>query len=247
MIHRIHLSETESTNSYLKELLTIGASPDGLTLVDADYQTGGRGQKGNHWESSRGENLTFSLLCHPHFLPASAQFLISQATALAVWETLDSIVEGIKIKWPNDIYWNDSKICGILIESDLKGSTISDSIIGVGLNVNQTVFHSDAPNPISLAQIIGFSLNRENILQSFTDNFEKYYGLLEKGCWEEVRSQYKSHLYRSEGIWCFALPDGEEFEAAIADIEPNGLLVLKHSDGELRKYEFKQIRWILNT
>ena len=247
MYKRIHLSETESTNSYFKELLSAGIDFEGLTLADADFQTGGRGQAGNSWESNKGENLTFSLLCSPIFIPASSQFYLSQVIALAVWTTLNDIVEGVSIKWPNDIYWHDKKICGILIESDLRGSTIAHSILGVGLNINQTTFLSDAPNPVSLAQIVGFSLDRDKILNNLIGNFEKYYEILRQGHLEEIRTNYLSHLYRKEGIYPFATADGKTFMAEIVDVEPSGMLVLRHTDGSLCKYEFKQVKWILNT
>ena len=148
-VKRIHRIEVSSTNTYLKELLTAGVELPELTLVDADFQTGGRGQQQNVWESEADKNLLFSLLCHPTFLPATNQFVLSQAIAVAVQRTLSEYTDGITIKWPNDIYWNDRKICGTLIECNLMGSTIKDCIIGTGINVNQTEFRSDAPNPVS--------------------------------------------------------------------------------------------------
>lgn len=244
---RIHLSETDSTNTYLKELIQAGIDLPEMLLVDADYQTGGRGQRGNSWESRRGENLTFSIALRPKNVDASEQYIISQAVALAVWKTLSDMMEGVTIKWANDIYWVDRKVCGILIECDLVGNKVGNCIIGVGLNVNQTVFESDAPNPASLAQIIGFSLEREKVLKALMENFETYMQLVEEDRKDYIRTEYKSHLYRKTGLHPFEDRNGERFEAEIADVENNGMLVLRKKDGETKKYEFKEVKWILNT
>jgi BirA family biotin operon repressor/biotin-[acetyl-CoA-carboxylase] ligase len=135
--------------------------------VVADYQTAGRGCGTNRWESERGRNLLFSLLIRPHGLSANRQFHLSMAISLAISETLGQHVGDVSIKWPNDIYWRDGKIAGILIEHTLQGALIKDSIIGVGLNVNQREFRSDAPNPVSLWQISGQETNREELLGEF--------------------------------------------------------------------------------
>ena len=150
----IRLDETNSTNNYLRELLAGDALPEG-SLVIADFQTAGKGQVGNSWESEARKNLMFSLLLYPDFLPANRQFLISQIASLSVKETLDGYIDSVTVKWPNDIYWKDRKICGMLIENDLSGQHLYCSVIGIGLNINQEVFRSNAPNPVSLTQITG--------------------------------------------------------------------------------------------
>ena len=234
-----------STNTYVKELLAAGVDLPELTLVEADFQTGGRGQTGNSWESERGMNLTFSLLCHPTWLRAADQFVLSQAIAVAVWRTLSDLTGDISIKWPNDIYWRDRKICGTLIECNLAGATIKDCIIGTGINVNQTEFRSDAPNPVSLAQIVGLTFSREHILDRVVAEFTTIYEGLRDGSTEALRDEYMQHLYRREGFHRYAEPGGEPFEAEIADVEPAGHLVLRLRDGSVRRYEFKEIRYIL--
>ena len=244
-VKRIHRIEVSSTNTYLKELLTAGVELPELTLVDADFQTGGRGQQGNSWESEREKNLLFSLLCHPTFLPATNQFVLSQAIAVAVQRTLSEYTDGITIKWPNDIYWNDQKICGTLIECNLMGNCIKDCIIGTGINVNQTEFKSDAPNPVSLAQITGLTFNRQTILDSVVQQFKELYEELKESGDEELKADYMQHLYRREGFYPFQEPNGEAFEAEIVDVEPMGHLVLRRRDGSLSKYEFKEIKYIL--
>ena len=244
-VKRIHRIEVSSTNTYMKELLTAGVELPELTLVDADFQTGGRGQQQNVWESEADKNLLFSLLCHPTFLPATNQFVLSQAIAVAVQRILSEYTDGITIKWPNDIYWNDRKICGTLIECNLMGSTIKDCIIGTGINVNQTEFRSDAPNPVSLAQITGFTFNRQTILDSVVQQFKKLYEELKDGKIEELKSEYMLNLYRREGFYLYQEPNGEPFEAAMVDVEPTGHLVLRLHDGSIKKYEFKEIKYIL--
>ena len=282
-IKRIKRNEVTSTNTYVKELLAAGVDLPELTLVEADFQTGGRGQTGNSWESERGMNLTFSLLCHPTWLRAADQFVLSQAIAVAVYRVLEENLsltshrrspqlllfrncpqgEGtgnqpdetpllgrgrgrfFSIKWPNDIYWRDRKICGTLIECNLAGATIKDCIIGTGINVNQTEFRSDAPNPVSLAQVIGLTLNRQHILDRVVAEFTSIYEGLRDGGTEALRQEYMQHLYRREGFHRYAEPGGEPFEAEIADVEPAGHLVLRLRNASVRRYEFKEIRYIL--
>ena len=147
----IALERTDSTNRYLNELCDTSLQPVAeLTTVCADYQTAGKGQRGNSWEAAEGRNLLFSFVLYPTFLEAGRQFILSQVISLSIKEALDGLVEGVSIKWPNDIYWQEKKLCGILIENDLQGRYIGRSVAGVGLNVNQERFLSDAPNPVSL-------------------------------------------------------------------------------------------------
>ena len=147
----IHLDTVGSTSSYLASL---GAEAAHGTVVMAREQTAGRGQRGNSWEAEPGMNITLSLMLHPKGLPPARQFVISRAVSLAIVGMLDKYVDDVTIKWPNDIYIGDRKICGILIENTITGSTINRCIVGIGLNVNQTEFRSDAPNPVSLCQLM---------------------------------------------------------------------------------------------
>lgn len=239
----IHLNETDSTNTYVKELLHAGIDLPEVTLVDAEFQTGGRGQVGNTWESRKGENLTFSLLCHPTSIRADRQFVLSQAIALAVQQTLLGFIDGVTVKWPNDIYWQDKKICGILIECTLSGMTVKDCIIGVGLNVNQTEFVSDAPNPVSLAQVVGLTFNRKAVLDAVCDKFLHYYAKVQDG--ESLDDEYTANLYRREGLYPYAEPGCEPFLAEFAGIKPTGHILLKDDTGTMHEYEFKEVKFIL--
>ena len=239
---RIHLSEVDSTNVEVRRRLEAGEPLPELTLVDADNQTQGRGQRGNSWESEAGQNLSFSLVCHPQWVKASEQFVLSQAIALAVAENVD----GSTVKWPNDIYIGDRKVSGTLIECDLRGSQIETCIIGTGVNVNQTEFRSDAPNPVSMAQVAGHTFDRETLLQAIVQRFVQYYEKIRNGQVDEVRQVYRQRLYRRTGFHRYADAQGE-FLAEIADVERTGHLILRKEDGTLHRYEFKEVRFLIHN
>lgn len=238
----IRLPEACSTNASLRLLLEKEPEklPEG-SVVLAEKQTAGRGQAGNVWESEPGKNLTFSVVLYPDGIPANRQFLISQIVALSVKETLDAYVEDIRVKWPNDIYWRDKKICGILIENDLAGNVMYCSLVGIGINLNQEVFHSDAPNPVSLCQLTGQTYDKELVLDRFLDRLYAYYLLLLQEKYAEIGMRYRRALYRGEGYFRYA-DAGGSFEACIREIETTGHLVLMLRDGSLRRYAFKEVR-----
>lgn len=241
----IHLREVVSTNTSLRERVGQRELPEG-SVVWADVQTAGRGQMGNSWESEWGKNLTFSTVLYPHILPANKQFLISQITALSVQETLLQHTDEITVKWPNDIYWQDKKICGMLIENDIAGRDIYCSIIGIGINLNQEVFIGNAPNPVSLKQITGQDYDREEILDQFLSRFYHYYLLLLQEEEAEIRRLYAHALYRREGFHPYEDATGR-FEAMIASIEPTGHLILQLHDGTTRQYAFKEVSFLQNS
>ena len=244
-----HRSESiGSTNTYLRDLNGGDPAYDYEVAV-ATFQTAGRGQKGNSWESEAGKNLLFSILAHPKNIKVQEQFYISEAIALAVSDSVIAAIgpeyaSGVSVKWSNDVYWNDYKMAGILIENTLQGSTILDSVVGVGLDVNQEVFVSDAPNPISLKNITGRDFDIENLLGDITDRF---IGYMEMGADErpKVDRLYLDRLYRREGYHRFRDEKGE-FLACIEGIRPDGCLMLLTDDGQHRVYEFKQVQFILN-
>jgi len=238
----IRLKETISTNNDMKDLLAERLLAEGSIIV-AEYQTGGRGQLGNVWESEAGRNLLFSIVLYPDCIQANQQFIISQVTALSVCRTLSEYIDNVKVKWPNDIYWKDKKICGMLIENDLMGSVISKSIIGIGLNINQEIFTGDAPNPISLKQITGQTYNLDDMLHSFRRHFYSMYLHLLQEKADDIRNEYRTMLYRGEGVFTYKDAEGE-FKAAIADIEPMGHLVLQLTDDTFRRYAFKEVSFI---
>lgn len=239
----ILLGETASTNTYLAERCNLERLPE-LTSVYTSYQSAGRGQRGNSWESEAGANLLFSFVVFPDFLEAKRQFLLSQITALALQEVLSQYTEGITIKWPNDIYWHDKKLCGTLIENDLTGIHISRSISGTGVNLNQLEFISDAPNPVSLRQITGQTYEPAVILEQLMERISDYYLQLKNNDTESIIQLYKERLYRKNGFHRYRDAYGE-FSACICDVEPIGKLILKDEKGLSRAYMFKEVEYIL--
>lgn len=236
----LYLKETSSTNTLLKELVQGQYLKEGFTIY-TDYQDRGRGQRGNSWESNRSENLLFSTILYPNHIKAVSQFLISQIVSLAIKKVLDMYISDASIKWPNDIYWHDKKIAGILIENSLLGDNINYSIIGVGLNVNQMRFLSNAPNPVSMQQITGQVHDINIILNQILDQITEFYT---QGQVENIKKQYKESLYRKDGF--FQYSDGKEiFRAQIRDIENSGSLVLEQENHTVRKFAFKEVQFIL--
>lgn len=230
-----HIEETDSTNRWLRE-------HDEADVVVADFQTAGRGCGTNSWESERGQNLTFSLRLQPASLPANRQFYISEAVSVALCQAVERYVEGrAAVKWPNDIYYGDRKLCGILIENRLQGSLIKDSIVGIGLNVNQQHFVSDAPNPVSLWQVLGCTVDRDELLFAFLDELE----LLWDGQ-EATTEAYRERLYRRTGTYWFRDADGL-FRASIARVLADGRLVLHDEAGRERTYAFKEVQFIIDS
>lgn len=240
MVKTLYLEETDSTNDFLRYY--IPEEGEEMTVVWTDFQRKGRGQGANHWESEAGKNLTFSVLIHPDEVRAQDQYIISMAVAETMHRYLSGMLDAaVHIKWPNDIYVGDSKIGGILIENHLSGEHIKDCIIGIGLNVNQTVFVSDAPNPISLRMIDDREWNREEVLQ----------GLIAELVWQfkhfridVIRKKYRRHLYRREGIYPYRDVDGE-FEAELLEVENDGHLVLLDTQGRQRRYAFKEVAYLV--
>ena len=172
---RYNLKNIDSTSTELRRRMSAEELPHGY-CISADFQTAGHGQATNHWESEDGKNLLFSLLLRPSVIPASEQFVITEIVTLAIINALqDYIRQRITIKWPNDIYVGDKKLCGILIENALCGPTIDTCIVGIGININQELFTSNAPNPISLKQLNGRDNDREEIFEEIYQNILNYY------------------------------------------------------------------------
>lgn len=236
----ISLDETSSTNLELKKIQKVSPQPEG-SIIMADFQTEGRGQAGNSWFSGRGTNLLFSFLLYPHIVPAKEQFIISRIVSLALKNILDRFTPGITIKWPNDIYWNDKKIAGMLIENSLTGSNIDFSIVGIGLNVNEGNFPEDLPNPVSLNQITGHLYNREHLLNDFFEEFFLLYRQLQNGDKVMIEEKYMRQLYRTDAFYWFEDKNGR-FRARIINVLPSGHLILQtETEKEERKYAFKEV------
>ena len=233
------INEVDSTNRYLADELKKRQLPSGFTIC-AEQQTHGRGQAGNSWESEPYQNLLFSVYLHPADVPANRSFVISEMASLCVKYTLDNYIPDVYVKWPNDVYYRDKKIAGILIENVLMDGKTEQSIIGIGININQRKFVSDAPNPVSLSQITGIHYERTDVLSAFRKIFKEQSKRLNDNRFDEIHKDYLDAIYRRDGHHNFSDSDGI-FEAAIHDVEPTGYLVLKRTDGCLSKYAFKEV------
>ena len=242
-INHIHLESLSSTNSYL--LGHKSSIDDRMTVVTADYQTAGKGQGTNRWESEPGKNLLFSILIHPKSISANRQFVISMAISMALRDALSEYIDDVHVKWPNDIYYKDKKICGILIENNLSGNSIKDCVIGIGVDVNQRLFLSNAPNPISMYNILGHETDLNELLNTIVDKFDFYLYDLEINQNTMLKTRYLSSLYRRLGTYLYAYMFGE-FVADLVTVEDDGHLVLKDSENKIRKYAFKEVAFIIN-
>lgn len=245
----IALDETDSTNQYISRLCNDRQAPlTELTTVTAEFQSAGKGQRGNSWEAEKGKNLLFSFVLYPTFLEARRQFILSQIVSLSIKEELDRWSDEITIKWPNDIYWRDRKICGILIENDLTGHFIGRSISGIGININQDIFRSDAPNPVSLTQITHREHNRYEILASILKRIQIYYNGLqteERDSYSaEIAARYARSLFRRRGFHPYEDADGR-FSARLLRVEQDGRFVLEDENGKEREYLFKEVQYIV--
>lgn len=240
----VHIEETDSTNRWMKD------NGEGTQVVVADYQTAGKGCGSNSWEAERGKNLLMSVMIHPQSMQAKSQFIITQVVSVALCKTLERyllhpnpLLPGggehvVAIKWPNDIYVGDKKICGVLIENRLQGSMIKDSIIGIGLNVNQQEFKSDAPNPVSIWQLTGKETDRMELLAAFLEQ------LNETAKSTTIIADYKARLYRRQGKHLF-MTNNTTFEASIVDVIDDGRLMLEDEKGVAHLFRFKEVSFVI--
>ena len=214
-------------------------------VVWADFQTAGRGQRGHVWHSQKGENLTFSVVLEPLFVPIAEQFSVSEVVALSLVDMLAEYGIEPKIKWTNDIYVGDKKLVGILIEHSLASATLRRTIVGVGINVNQTEFDSSIPNPVSMAQLLGKQLDAEEVLKCFIKHLQRNYESLREGAKSELHERYNNLLYRKNEWHTYALPSGEKFRAKIVGTAPSGALCLENEQGETKDYLFKEVEFVI--
>lgn len=243
----IWLDTAESTHMLLKSADYADLEP--YKMVAARRQTAGRGQRGNSWEAEPFKNLTFSLVVRPTHLHPNQQFTVSEATALAVVALLQG--EGIEasVKWPNDIYVADRKICGILIDHAVDGTSILRSIVSAGINVNQREFRSDAPNPASMWQILGRESDLESLGRHFMLLLRQFMTLTESAAGRgTLHESFLRRLYRFDGKH-YRFRDinrGLDFEGVIEDVAPDGILRVRDAaDGTTRGYRFKEIGFII--
>ncbi len=239
-IHR--LGSVESTNKYCEALDL--AQVEDFTCYWAMEQTAGIGQRGNHWESASGENLTFSLVLHPSFLPADRQFMLTEALSLAICDFLSTFHFPFStfIKWPNDIYVGGEKICGTLVSTRLVGCSIASAVCGIGLNVNQKVFPDWVPNPTSVSLLTGERHDLEPLLWQLLVCIEKRYNELKSG--QDLEPEYLDHLLNL-GVPARYKYNEEEIVATITGVDSFGHLLLTAADGRRLSCGMKEIAWLM--
>lgn len=238
------IPKVDSTNNYLKTCLTNSTPlPEG-TAIMAENQFAGRGQHQNGWHASQGQNLTLSLLLKPTFLSIKRQFLLTQIISLGIVKALKNKVDPyIKIKWPNDIYYRDKKLGGILIENTIQGTSIKNSIIGMGINVNETNFPNFLPNPVSLSEILQTDYDLHTLLSEICSGIEAYYLQLKAGNYNSIHAEYLQNLYRIDEQHEFEI-NGVRKNCSIIGVSEEGLLKIRSGD-LISSYDLKQIKFII--
>lgn len=238
----IKLDKTDSTNSYLSELLVKSSLAEG-SIVIAGNQEKGKGQRGTGWESEQGKNITLSVLLKPAFLAPDEQFELSKAVALSVADFIRENIRHaeIKIKWPNDIYIDNKKVAGILIENSVSGNSISHSVIGIGININQESFSKELPNPSSLKLAAGKEFDLEECLERLCSCIEKRYLQLRSDP-EEIGCDYLGCLYRFDK-WAFYNFKGEKLIARIMGVSKTGKLILERKNKERLECDIKEVEF----
>jgi BirA family biotin operon repressor/biotin-[acetyl-CoA-carboxylase] ligase len=235
----IELDITDSTNEYSKTLIKKSQVEEG-TVILADFQTKGKGQKDGYWESEKGKNLTFSIILYPNFLDIQKQFYLSMSVSIGIVEFLSHMSVNSKIKWPNDICINNKKVAGFLIENSIKRNIISSSIIGIGININQTEFKSSAPNPTSLSLELNKTFDIKNTYKLLIFYINKWIKLLYNSHYKKIKSRYKKNLFLINKKARFADINGK-FDGRIIDVEESGILLIKTDSKKVRKYNFKEV------
>ncbi|MFP4556313.1 MAG: biotin--[acetyl-CoA-carboxylase] ligase [Bacteroidales bacterium] len=238
----IWLDEVSSTNDYANAI-SKDVETHGVVVV-ANFQDEGRGQRGNSWESEQGKNLLCSILLWPTFLEVQNQFLLSKVASLAVCDVLKSKVANVSIKWPNDIYVNNCKIGGILIENSFSSPYLDSSIVGLGVNLNQKDFLQDLPNPTSLLLETGKEYSVKNFLDDLCAAFDQRFNSLIGGNPEKLSDDYFDILFRKDSYYNYRA-EGEVFKAKIVGVKNSGELILETEKGTQRVFAFKEVSFVV--
>lgn len=244
----IRLKRVNSTNNYALETISKSKPIEG-TVISASYQDKGRGQIGRYWESEKGKNITCSTILYPKFLLAHNQFQLNMAVSLAIFDLIEHYITDsnhkIKIKWPNDIYINDEKIAGILIQNSLKGKSISSSIIGTGININQQVFSKDIPNATSLINLLKTEVDIESTFLWLFRFLTKRYLQLSSGHINQLKNEYLDNLYRKD-LWS-TFQDEKDliFKGKIKGVDEIGQLTIMLENDSLRSFAFREVKFVI--
>lgn len=239
----VHLKQTDSTNAYLQRMQSEADIRN--WVVSADEQTAGKGMGSNGWESETGQNLTFSMALDMGFLPAERQFLLSEAVALGLYEALCPLIpeEKLHIKWPNDLYYENRKLAGILINSTIKANLMDISIIGIGLNVNQMQFQNWPTHPISLRQITGKEYALQPLLEQVAESIYNKVEIL-KVSPTAIENEYLQQLYRYH-TWADYEVDGKVLRLFVTGIDAFGRLMLVDEDNKEYCFDIKEIKFLI--
>lgn len=244
----IRLKSIGSTNQHLLEIATSNVKPVDGDLLFAEFQTEGQGMGNNIWESEAGKNLTFSLYLEPEFLLAEKQFLLNKAISLAIYDFIKTILPDkiVKIKWPNDIYIDGNKVAGILIHHIIQGNHILYSVVGVGININQGVFLSDAPNPVSIINYFEEELDIEMCLTQVCHFLNERYIQLSENNFVLLNKDYLHALYRYKQIWKYKIQESRAlFSGQIIGVNDFGQLIITDDLGNRNEFGFKEIEFII--
>jgi BirA family biotin operon repressor/biotin-[acetyl-CoA-carboxylase] ligase len=228
-----------STNTLAAELNKNNPLQEG-TIIYTNFQTAGRGQYGNSWESENGMNLLFSLILYPFMIKPCDQFIISKIISLGLCDFLNRYTTNISIKWPNDIFVNNDKIAGLLLEVSIIREEIESVIAGIGLNLNQKLFRSDAPNPVSLGMITGKYYDTGDCLRKLASDIDRRYKQLLNEKRGEIDSEYLKNLYRF-GEWSNYRDASGLFEGRIISVNSGGRLLIEARNGRIYEYGFKEV------
>lgn len=235
----IKLDATDSTNDYLKKMAISHSLPD-YTIVTTELQQKGKGQMGSRWTSEKGKNLTFSILKRLENFDVQHQFDITCVVSLAVFRVLEELsVPDVSVKWPNDILSGNQKVCGILIENMLQGSRIQSSILGIGLNVNQTNFEG-LGNATSLKLLLEKNLELDIILQGIVNQLKLHFSFSR----ELIRGTYVAQLFRKDQLSKFQDKRDTTFIGHIRGVSQTGLLVIESLEGDFTEYDLKEIKLV---
>ncbi|HBC78370.1 MAG TPA: biotin--[acetyl-CoA-carboxylase] ligase [Bacteroidales bacterium] len=237
----IHCKEVVSTNTHASVMIQSDSVTEG-TIFYADYQSGGRGQKGNRWVSEVGKNLLFSIVLYPVEVHPADQFIMSIFVSLGICDFLKNHIPDSKIKWPNDIYAGDDKIAGILIENSIISDTIANSIIGIGMNINQEVFPEELPNPVSLKLITGKDYDLNLCLIQLARFLDIRYKQVIAGDREIQKKEYIASLYKLNS-WCRFNSSAGFFDGRIVSVADSGCLKIEDRKGQIREFAFKEIEF----
>jgi BirA family transcriptional regulator, biotin operon repressor / biotin---[acetyl-CoA-carboxylase] ligase len=239
------LHSVASTNTFAAELIRDSHVVEGTAIL-ADHQTRGRGQGKNVWQSEAGANLLFTIVLYPDFILAEKQFYVSMAVSNGIADFVSKFASPVKIKWPNDILISTSKVAGILIENTISGNFLLTTLIGIGLNVNQTDFKDISPNPTSLRIVSGDYMNLEDTFFKLCRSIDIHINNLYNGDYGHIRTLYLNKLFRMNEWNRFTDKSGS-FEGRIIDVAESGELVVNHKSGKHQHYGFKEIEFDMNS